>query len=119
MSFTISIRAALTGFLIALVLFIAAPPASATDPVIDAAISQGIVGERVDGYLGLVKGTAAASIQRKMNEINVKRRFVYEGLARDTGTTVEQVGIVTGEKQIARLPAGAYYMDRNGRWVLK
>jgi len=112
-------RTLLVGFLLALSVSLAAPSASAADPQIDAAIAQGVVGERADGYLGLVKGTADPAVQRKVNEINVKRRALYEQLSRQTGTTVEQVGAVTGEKQIANTPAGAYYMNANGRWVKK
>ena len=119
MSIPLSIRAIFIGFILALAVSLAAPSASAADPAIEAAISQGIVGERVDGYLGLVTGSADASIQRKVNETNTKRRAVYQRLARETGTTVEQVGIVTGEKQIAKTAPGAYYMDASGRWVQK
>jgi len=119
MSVLLPIRAIFIGFVLTLAVSLAAPSASAGDPVIDAAISQGVVGERVDGYLGLVTGSADAAIQRKVNEVNAKRRAVYERLARETGTTVEQVGIVTGEKQIAKTVSGAYYMDASGRWVQK
>lgn len=113
------IRAVLIGFVLALAVSITAPTASAADPAIEAAISQGVVGERVDGFLGLVNGSADANIKRKVNEINAKRRAVYERLARETGTTVKEVGIVTGEKQIARTPAGSYYMNDGGQWVKK
>ena len=95
------------------------PAAHAADPVIERAVADGIVGERADGYLGLVKGSASADVQRKVNEVNVKRRAVYEQLSRKTGTTVEQVGIVTGEKQIAKAAAGTYYMSGTGQWVKK
>lgn len=95
------------------------PEAHAADPVIERAIASGIVGERADGYLGLVKGSANADVQRKVNEVNVKRRALYERLSRETGTTVEQVGIITGEKQIAKAAPGSYYMNRSGSWVKK
>ena len=112
-------RILLVGLFLAISASLAAPIASAADPEIEAATSAGIVGVRVDGYLGLVKGSADPAIQRKVNEINVKRRALYERLARETGTTVEAVGIVTGEKQIAKARAGTYYMDANGQWVQK
>lgn len=112
-------RAVFIGLLLALSVSIAAPSASAADPQIEAAISQGLVGEKVDGFLGLVKGSAPADIERKVNEINAKRRALYQRLASETGTTLQQVGVVTGEKQIAKLPGGAYYMDASGQWVQK
>ncbi len=113
------LRAVSIGILLALSVSFAAPSASAADPQIDAAISQGIVGEKVDGFLGLVKGSAPADIERKVNEINAKRRALYQQLASETGTTLQQVGVVTGEKQIEKLPSGAYYMNTSGQWVKK
>ena len=112
-------RAVFIGLFLALSVSIAAPSASAADPQIDAAISQGIVGEKIDGFLGLVKGNAPADLGRKVNEINAKRRALYQRLASQTGTTLQEVGRVTGEKQIAKLPSGAYYMNDAGRWVQK
>ena len=87
--------------------------------MIDAAKVAGQVGERPDGYLGLVDGNAAPDVRRRVNEINALRRSAYQKLAQQTGTTVEQVGFVTGEKQIAGTPAGQYVMDTSGRWVRK
>lgn len=95
------------------------PSAHAADPAIERAIANGVVGERADGFLGLVKGSADAEVQRKVNEVNVKRRSLYERLSRETGTTVQQVGIITGEKQIAKAAAGTYYMNSGGKWVKK
>lgn len=112
-------RAVLIGLLLAVSVSLAAPSASAADPLIDAAISQGVVGERADGYLGLVAGNADPAIQRKVNEVNAKRRALYEQLSRKTGTTVAEVGAVTGEKQIASTPRGTYYMNASGQWVKK
>lgn len=119
MNMFLSIRTVFTGLFLAFIVCVTAPVAAAGDPQIDAAISQGIVGERMDGYLGLVTGSADAAIQRKVSEVNAKRRALYERLARETGTTVEQVGIVTGEKQVANTASGAYYMNGSGQWVRK
>lgn len=112
-------RAFLVGLFIAFALAVSAPSAAAGDPQIDAAKAAGIVGERIDGYLGFVTVSSDASLQRKVNEINAKRRALYQSLSRETGTTVEQVGIVTGEKQIANAQSGEYYMNAQGQWVRK
>ncbi len=96
--------------------FLGAPEASAGDPQIDAAKSQGVVGERIDGYLGIV-GSADASLRRKVQEVNAKRRALYDQLAGNTGTTTAQVARVTGEKQIAAAGRGEYIMDESGRWI--
>lgn len=94
------------------------PAAYAGDPVIDAAIASGQVGERIDGRLGVV-GTAEPSLIRKVQEINNKRAAVYADVAAETGTTVAEVAQVTGEKQIARLKPGEWYMDQSGVWKQK
>ena len=110
--------------LIAAALFIGAAfafaaPASAGDPMIDAAKEQGIVGERIDGYLGLVDGSADATVTRKVQDINNKRRAAYDDLASQTGTTPQQVARVTGEKLVREASAGEYVMDDSGNWKQK
>lgn len=119
MSLFQSLRVFFIGLVLVLSTFVIAPAAYAGDPVIDAAKTEGLVGERVDGYLGLVTGNAEPAVRRKINEINAGRRAAYERLANQTGTTVEQVGVITGEKQIASMPAGQYYMNTSGRWIRK
>lgn len=96
-----------------------APTALAADAVIDAAKVSGEVGERPDGYLGLVESSVTPAVRRRVDEINARRRALYERLARERGATVEQVGFLTGEKQIASTPSGQFYMTTSGQWVRK
>lgn len=94
--------------------------ATAQTSGIDAAKQTGVVGERIDGYLGFVdNGGADVTLRRQVQEINAKRRAVYDELARDTETTTEQVARITAEKQIARAPSGQFYMNTDGQWVRK
>lgn len=118
-----AIRTLLISLSLALAALAFAPTASAGDPQIDAAIAAGQVGERIDGYLGVVS-TADAALTRKVQDINNRRRAVYEQSAKDASTssqpiTVQMIAQVAGEKQIAKLPAGAYYMDASGSWQKK
>lgn len=96
-----------------------ATPASAGDPQVDAAQRQGVIGERIDGYLGVVSGNVEPALLRKVNEINNKRRALYDDTARRTGTTTAQVARLTGEKQIAKAARGEYVMGENGSWTQK
>ena len=73
-----SLRTIAAASFFALASFAVAPAAFAGDPVIDAAIEAGQVGETIDGLLGVV-----------------------------------------GEKQIAKLDPGEYYMDESGVWKRK
>ncbi|MEM0986148.1 MAG: YdbL family protein [Pseudomonadota bacterium] len=96
------------------------PQAEAQGSTISSAKQAGVVGERIDGYLGFVEnGPADRSLRRQVQEINAKRRAVYDELASDTDTTTEQVARVTAEKQIARAPQGQFYMNERGRWERK
>lgn len=113
-----ALRTLLISISLALAAFAFAPTASAGDPVIDAAISSGTVGERIDGYLGVV-GTADATTVRKVQDINNRRRGVYEQTAKDNNTTVQIVAQLAGEKLIAKLEPGQFYMDDSGVWQSK
>jgi len=113
-----ALRTILISLSLTLAAFAFAPSASAGDPVIDTAIAAGEVGERIDGYLGVV-GTGDATIVRKVQDINNRRRSVYEQTARDNTTTIQIVAQLAGEKQIAKLEAGEFYMDDSGAWQRK
>ena len=105
---------------VALTVAATARPAHAQGSEIDAAKSAGVIGERIDGYLGIVEdGAVDASLMRRVNEINARRRAVYDELANDANVTTAQVARLTGEKQIERTPDGQYYLDENGSWVRK
>ena len=95
------------------------PQASAGGPVIEQAQRDGLVGERVDGYLGLVDQSADESIKRRVNEVNAQRRTVYDQLARREGVPDQTVARLTGEKQIARSPSGSFVMREDGVWTRK
>lgn len=114
-----TIRTFIAAALLAVAAMAFAAPASAGDPQIDAAKSQGIVGERIDGYLGLVADSADASLTRKVQDINNKRRAAYDDLASQTNTTPQQVARVTGEKLVREAAAGEYVMDDSGTWKQK
>jgi uncharacterized protein len=98
----------------------AAPMASAADPVVEAAIAAGTVGEQADGYLGVVSGKSVdPQTQRTIDEVNIKRRTAYTQLAAQKGVTVDQVAAVVAEKQVDKLPSGAYFQDASGAWKRK
>ena len=71
---------------------------SSAKSIVDQAKTSGTVGERLDGYLGLVSGSASASVQAAMNEINIRRKSVYTKLARAQNVSVEVVAALSGEK---------------------
>lgn len=89
-------------------------PAAAAD--LESAKRSGLVGERPDGYLGLVKGGAPAEVQAMVAQINAERRAAYAQIATRTGASVRDVGILAGKRLIAQAAPGTYVMDASGQW---
>ena len=81
--------------------------------------AQGLVGEQANGYLGLVKSGASAEVKTLMNEINVKRKQEYQGIARRNNTELNVVEALAGKKAIERTPPGQYVKLPSGQWVKK
>ena len=57
--------------------------------------ASGFVGERYDGYLGLVNDDAPAEIRAQMDQVNIQRRAAYTRLATQRGATIEEVAAAT------------------------
>jgi len=92
--------------------------AASAKSVVDQGIAAGRIGERIDGYLAAV-GNVSDAERRAMNEINIGRKSVYTDLAEKKGVSVEVIGRLSGEKQIAKAAPGAMIMDDSGQWKKK
>ncbi|MEM7024389.1 MAG: YdbL family protein [Pseudomonadota bacterium] len=85
---------------------------------LDDAKADGVVGERADGYVGVV-GSASGNIQGLVDQVNAKRKAKYGEIAKDRGTSVDAVAQIAGKKLIERAPKGTYVMGSNGQWRQK
>ena len=94
---------------------IAVPAFAQRDPAYDAARSQGQVGEKMDGYLGIV-GSADAGLRRLVDDINIKRRAVYAEKAKAANATLEEYAFTAGCLAIARTAPGEKYQAPDGSW---
>lgn len=94
---------------------LAAVPAAAQSPAVDAARSAGIVGERYDGYIG-VFGAASGTVRSQVSTINIQRRSLYSNLAAAKGVSPKDVGITAGCQLLARVQVGEAYMWADGVW---
>ena len=101
----------------ALALVVAALPVLASD--LDGAKAAGQVGERVDGYLGLVDANAPADVKALVERVNEFRRQKYTEIAAKQGAPVEAVAAQAGAKLTQRAAPGQYVMDASGRWKRK
>jgi hypothetical protein len=93
----------------------AAVPAIAQTPLVDAARQAGQVGERFDGYLG-VAGPPSAQLRSQVGAINIRRRALYSNLANSKGVAPHEVGITAGCQLLARVAVGQAYMLGDGQW---
>nr|WP_298930077.1 YdbL family protein [uncultured Erythrobacter sp.] len=94
---------------------VAVPAQAQRDPAYAAARSSGQVGEKTDGYLGVV-GNATPQLQRLVNDINIKRRAVYARKAQENNATLEEYALSAGCQAIARTVSGEKYQAPDGSW---
>jgi hypothetical protein len=109
-------RAALSGAAFALALGgVVAPAQAQRDPAYAAARAAGQVGEKMDGYLGIV-GAETAELRRIVNDINIKRRAVYSERAQATNATLEEYALSAGCQAILATTPGEKYQAPDGSW---
>lgn len=100
-----------------LALVLVAVPASAQGPAaIVSARQAGLIGERFDGYLGIVNPRAPAEVRRQVGAINIRRRSLYSNLAARKGVSPEEVGITAACSLLRRIGVGEYYLLNQGGW---
>jgi uncharacterized protein len=99
-----------------LVLCTALPAAAQS---LDEAKAEGQVGERIDGYVGVVDANAPGEVRALVDEVNAERREKYAEIAAERGTSVQAVAQIAGQKLIERAPKGEYVMGADGRWRQK
>jgi len=94
---------------------LAAAPASAQTPAVDAARGAGVIGERYDGYIG-VAGPTSRAVRSQVARVNIQRRSLYSRLAASKGASPQDVGITAGCQLLARVGVGEAYMWADGAW---
>ena len=111
-----SIRMALAAgaFSLALGSF-ASPGFAQRDPAYEAARQGGQVGEKLDGYLGIV-GEATPAVRKLVDDINIKRRALYAEKAQAAGATLQEYAFTAGCLAIARTVPGEKYQAPDGTW---
>lgn len=85
------------------------------DPAYAAARSAGQVGEKMDGYLGIV-GASTPALQRLVDDINIQRRAVFTKQAQEQKSTVVEYAFTAGCLNIQRTVSGEMYQGSDGAW---
>ena len=106
---------ALLGGLLLAGLTLPAPALAQRDPAYEAARKSGQVGEKMDGYLGVV-GSQPASVQALVSDINIKRRANYAERAQAQNATLQEYALTQGCVLIARTEQGEKYQAPDGSW---
>jgi uncharacterized protein len=92
---------------------------SAFAVTLEEAKSAGQIGEKRDGYLGLVQPNAPAEVAALVNDVNRQRRERYEAMARENNISVADVAQLAYAKAVENTRSGHYVEDASGRWVRK
>jgi len=79
--------------------------------------SQGLIGEQVNGYVGLVKESTEA--KALVEDINIKRKEAYISLAKKNNLGLQDVEILAGKKLIKKAEPGEFIQSATGSWVKK
>jgi uncharacterized protein len=108
-------RAAAALALGALALTGAQAAAQARDPAYAAARASGAIGEKMDGYLGIV-GNSTPAVRALVDDLNIKRRANYTERAQAQRATVEEYAFTQGCILIARTVPGERYQAPDGTW---
>ncbi len=85
------------------------------DPAYVAARASGQIGEKVDGYLGVV-GAPTANLRRLVDDLNLKRKNIYFEQAQEERVTPVEYAFATACKLIGRTVPGEKYQAPDGTW---
>lgn len=77
--------------------------------------AAGVVGERGNGLLGLVKPDAPADVKAFVDNINAQRQAEYQRIAAKNGVTADEVAKLTAQKVINQAAPGQF-VDTGAGW---
>ena len=105
------------GWAVASVMLWSAAVAPAFAMSVEEAKTKGLVGEKANGYLGVVN-PGSQEAQSLTNEVNTKRRQAYEDIAARNRTHLDAVEALAGEKAIQNTKPG-HFVEGPGGWTRK
>ncbi len=78
--------------------------------------SAGQIGERIDGFVGVVRADAPPEVRSLVDDINARRRAEYAAIAERQGVAPEVVAQLAGEKLVERAGPGEWVLGADGQW---
>lgn len=86
---------------------------------LDEAKAAGLIGEKSDGYIGLVQTDAPEAAVELVRSVNRQRRERYQQIARDNDIAINTVAQLAYARAVEATRSGNFIEDANGRWVRK
>jgi hypothetical protein len=80
---------------------------------------DGVIAERFDGYVEIRADNPPARARQLVDQVNAKRREVYQKRAEEQNVSPSAVGKVYAEQILRNAPKGTYFKQPNGSYVRK
>ncbi|HEY8189435.1 MAG TPA: YdbL family protein [Micavibrio sp.] len=74
----------------------------------------GMVGEKLDGYVAVLKG--GAEVEALAKDVNSKRKLEYARISNENKQPIDVVAKVAAEQIINKLEPGDQYQAADGSW---
>ena len=92
---------------------------SAFAATLEEAKAAGQIGEKQDGYIGLVQSSVPADVAALINDVNAQRKERYEQIARENGIAVEDVAKLAFTRAFENTRSGHFVEASPGEWAKK
>jgi uncharacterized protein len=102
--------------LLAALVFVLAGSVYAMD--LNEAKNAGLVGETLEGYVGLVNDSAPSEVVALVEDVNARRRAEYRRIAQQNQIDVAEVEALAAKKAIEKTRPGGW-VRLNGEWRQK
>jgi uncharacterized protein len=79
-----------------------------------AARAQGIVGEKLDGYVAVIKPSPEA--EQLVQDVNARRLQEYERISKENGKPTDIVAKLAMPQVVEKLSPGSLYQGSDGSW---
>lgn len=86
---------------------------------LEEAKASGLIGEKQNGYIGLVQANVPADVTALVADVNAQRRQRYEQIAQQNGIAVDQVAKLAFTKAFENTLSGNYVESAPGQWTRK
>ncbi|KAA0874181.1 YdbL family protein [Nitrincola tapanii] len=92
---------------------------SAAAMSLEQAKTQGLVGEQLNGYVGIVSRSVTPELRNLINDVNSQRRALYQRSAQEAAVGLDVFEARAGQRLQQRAKPGEFIQDTNGQWKRK